>query len=215
MTPAILAFMIFLAVPGWAADTKTPPSKPVPTQGTSAEQDKAIEAAIRAKLAKSKIGKDGFAIRVQGGVAYWEGNTSVVQHKGAATRMAKAAGARMVVNNITVSDAAKQKAALHTVTMVFPEQEFSEAEAARRTAQRYGTAHHELTLSGNDMLARLSEAVGALDQPSMDGINSYFVSWAARQAGLKVALSGLGSDELFGGYASFRDTSRVARLPTP
>jgi len=70
-----------------------------------------VERTIREKLAKSKIGKDGFTVRVQGGVAYWEGNTTVVQHKGAATRMAKTAGARAVVNNIKVSDAAKQKAA--------------------------------------------------------------------------------------------------------
>ena len=70
-----------------------------------------MEAAIRAKLAKSKIGKDGFTVRVQGGVAYWEGSTSVVQHKGAATRMAKTAGAGRVVNSIKVSDAAKQAAA--------------------------------------------------------------------------------------------------------
>ena len=62
------------------------------------------------------------------------------------------------------------------------------------------------------MLSRLDEAVAAFDQPSMDGINTYFVSWAARQAGLKVALSGLGSDEIFGGYASFRATSKVRRL---
>jgi len=52
----------------------------------------------------------------------------------------------------------------------------------------------------------LTAAVGALDQPSMDGINTYFVSWAARQAGMKVALSGLGSDEIFGGYSTFRST---------
>jgi asparagine synthase (glutamine-hydrolysing) len=105
-----------------------------------------------------------------------------------------------------VALATQKKAALNTVTVVFPEQEFSEAEMARRTAHRFGTHHQELTLSGDDMLARLSEAVGALDQPSMDGINTYFVSWAARQAGLKVALSGLGGDEMFGGYSTFRST---------
>jgi len=105
-----------------------------------------------------------------------------------------------------VALATQKKAALNTVTVVFPEQEFSEADVARRTAQHFGTNHQELALSGDDMLARLSDAVGALDQPSMDGINSYFVSWAARQAGLKVALSGLGGDEVFGGYSTFRTT---------
>jgi hypothetical protein len=94
-----------------ASDGKTPPGKPAPSQGTSSQEDKLIEAAIRAKLAKSKIGKDGFTARVQGGVVYWEGSTSVVQHKGAATRMAKTAGAKRVINNIKVSDDAKAKAA--------------------------------------------------------------------------------------------------------
>lgn len=79
--------------------------------GVSAQSDAAIEAAIKAKLAKSKIGKDGFKIHVQGGVAYWEGKTDVIQHKGAATRMAKAAGARTVANNIQISEAARAKAA--------------------------------------------------------------------------------------------------------
>jgi hypothetical protein len=100
-----------LAAQTRAAQTKAPPKAPPPPQGTTSQQDKVIEAAIKAKLAKSKIGKDGFTVRVQGGVAYWEGTTSIVQHKGAATRMAKTAGAKMVVNNIKVSDAAKQKAA--------------------------------------------------------------------------------------------------------
>jgi asparagine synthase (glutamine-hydrolysing) len=105
--------------------------------------------------------------------------------------------------------AAQRTASLHTVTVVFQEQEFNEAELARRTAQRLGTQHQELPLSGADMLERLGEAVDAFDQPSMDGINSYFVSWAARQAGLKVALSGLGGDELFGGYSTFQATPRA------
>jgi hypothetical protein len=88
-----------------------PPVQGTSAQGTSAQQDKEIETAIRAKLAKSKIGEDGFKVRVQGGVATWEGSTEVVQHKGAATRMAKSAGARLVVNNIKIGDAAKQSAA--------------------------------------------------------------------------------------------------------
>ncbi|MFZ3216172.1 MAG: asparagine synthase (glutamine-hydrolyzing) [Candidatus Acidiferrales bacterium] len=103
---------------------------------------------------------------------------------------------------------------IHTFTVAFPDTEFSEAEAARATAQRLGAEHRELSLSSADMEARLSEAVASFDQPSMDGINTYFVSWAARQAGLKVALSGLGSDELFGGYTSFRATAQVTRLTT-
>jgi hypothetical protein len=96
-----------------AAQTKPPPPKinPAIAPGAAAQQDKEIEATIRAKLAKSKIGKEGFTVHVQGGIAHWEGTTAVVQHKGSATRMAKTAGARGVVNNIKVSDAAKQKAA--------------------------------------------------------------------------------------------------------
>jgi len=108
--------------------------------------------------------------------------------------------------------ASRAQSGIHTFTVAFPDTEFSEAEKARRTARHLGTEHRELAISDQEMIARLDEAIASFDQPSMDGINTYFVSWAARQAGLKVALSGLGSDELFGGYTSFRDTSRVAAL---
>jgi hypothetical protein len=94
-----------------SAQTKPAAPRALPAPAFSAQQDKELEATIRAKLAKSKIGKDGFTVRVQGGAAYWEGSTAVMQHKGAATRMAKTAGAKRVVNNIKVSDAAKQTAA--------------------------------------------------------------------------------------------------------
>ena len=117
MTTAILALLIsltaiaqaVLAPAVYAADSKAAPVKPL--QSPTAQDDKAIEAAIRAKLAKSKIGKDGFTVRVQGGVAYWDGATGVVQHKGSATRMAKTAGAKKVINNIKISDDAKANAA--------------------------------------------------------------------------------------------------------
>ncbi len=77
----------------------------------SAQSDASIENTIKTKLAKSKIGADHFRIRVQGGIAYWDGTTNVIQHKGAATRMAKTAGAKAVVNKIQISDAARAKAA--------------------------------------------------------------------------------------------------------
>jgi asparagine synthase (glutamine-hydrolysing) len=108
--------------------------------------------------------------------------------------------------------ASRESAGVHTFTVAFPEKEFSEADIARRTAATFGTTHQELMLSGDEMLARLSEAVGALDQPSMDGINTYFVSWGAAQARLKVTLSGLGGDEVFGGYNTFRRTAHFQRL---
>ena len=73
--------------------------------------DAEIEATIKVKLANSKIGKDGFQVHVKNQIATWTGATSVIQHKGAATRMAKAAGAIQVVNNIKVSDAAKAQTA--------------------------------------------------------------------------------------------------------
>ena len=108
--------------------------------------------------------------------------------------------------------ASREQAGICTFTVIFPEQEFSEAELARRTARRFGTAHEELLLSGEEMLGQMDNAVAALDQPSMDGINTYFVSGAVRRAGLKVALSGLGGDEVFGGYPTFRRTPRLQKL---
>ncbi len=108
--------------------------------------------------------------------------------------------------------ASRERTGLHTFTLFFPEREFSEAEMARRTARHFGTDHKEVMIGGDEMLVRMDEAIAAFDSPSVDGINTFFVSWAARQAGLKVALSGLGSDEIFGGYSEFRVTPQLARL---
>src|SRR5271165_4322120 len=86
-------------------------SAATPTRGDARLSDSEVEAAIKVKLAKSKIGKDGMTVKVKNGIATWQGTTSVMQHKGAATRMAKTAGAIQVVNNIKVSDQAKANAA--------------------------------------------------------------------------------------------------------
>ena len=110
--------------------------------------------------------------------------------------------------------AGRAQQGMQSFTLTFPDTPYDEGPLARVVAQRAGTQHTEVPLQGRDMLARIDEAVSALDQPSMDGINTYFVSWAAREVGLKVALSGLGSDELFGGYRTFADTPKLARLET-
>lgn len=107
--------------------------------------------------------------------------------------------------------ASRAEAGLHSFTVAFPESADDEAPLARRIAERCGTRHEEVPISGSEMLARLDEALSALDQPTMDGVNTYIVSWAARQVGLKVALSGLGGDELFAGYRTFDNTQRLAR----
>jgi asparagine synthase (glutamine-hydrolysing) len=108
--------------------------------------------------------------------------------------------------------ASRKQPGIRTLTVAFSEKNFSEAEIARRTADRLGTDHTERVVTGEEMLARLDEAVSAMDQPTMDGMNTWFVSEAARAAGLKVCLSGLGSDELFGGYSTFRSASRLQRI---
>jgi asparagine synthase (glutamine-hydrolysing) len=108
--------------------------------------------------------------------------------------------------------AARAQAGIRSFTLSFPGTSYDEAPLARKVAERCGTQHTNVPLDGAAMLRRLDEAVAALDQPTMDGINTYFVSWAAGEVGLKVALSGLGGDELFAGYASFANTALLRRL---
>ncbi len=91
---------------GLAASGQTP----VRPAGNPPLTDVALESAIRQRFAKSKSAEDKFTVRVQGGVATIEGKTNVVQRKAAATRMAKTAGAKRVINKIEVSEGARQKA---------------------------------------------------------------------------------------------------------
>jgi len=103
-------------------------------------------------------------------------------------------------------------AKLDTFTITFDEADYSEAEPARAVAEKFGTNHHEIPLTGKDLLDSLPGAFSAMDQPSLDGLNTYAVSRAVRENGIKVVLSGLGGDELFGGYPSFRRAALAARL---
>jgi hypothetical protein len=96
--------VILLATSAFAAAPKVA-SKPAPAS------DAVIEAAIRAKFAKSKISVENFRVSVKSGVAVIEGKTEIPQRKGVATRLAKTGGAREVVNKIEVSEAARKKMA--------------------------------------------------------------------------------------------------------
>jgi asparagine synthase (glutamine-hydrolysing) len=107
-----------------------------------------------------------------------------------------------------------------TFSLVFQEEEFNEAQYSREVAQRFGSEHHEIPVSERDVLSVLPQALCAMDQPTIDGINTYVVSAKTRAAGVKVALTGLGADEMFAGYSNFRRvprmenfSKRVGRLP--
>jgi hypothetical protein len=89
---------------------------PAATTGThklidSHLSDSQMEAVLRAKLAKSKMANEGWTVHVHNKTATWEGKTNIIQHKGAATRMAHSAGATQVINNIKIGEEAKKKAA--------------------------------------------------------------------------------------------------------
>ncbi len=93
---------------------------------------------------------------------------------------------------------------VQTFNVSFDESEFSEAKYAKQIAEKFNTQHHEIKLTPNHFLEQLPEALNAMDHPSGDGPNSYIVSKATKQAGITMALSGLGGDELFAGYDVFK-----------
>ena len=99
-----------------------------------------------------------------------------------------------------------------TFSVVFEEDRFDESEYSGLVAQRYKTCHHPILLRPNDFLESLPDALAAMDSPSGDAINTYVVSKVTKEAGITVALSGLGGDELFMGYSSYTRSARLSRL---
>lgn len=97
-------------------------------------------------------------------------------------------------------------------TISFVNEGFDEAAQAKRTALKLGIEHHSILLTEADMVNSCDAAVDALDQPSIDGINTFHISQAVKGAGMTVALSGLGGDEAFCGYAHFRTVPRMERF---
>ena len=124
------------------------------------------------------------------------------------------------IDSSAVAALAAQRAgtSLDAFTVTFADRRLDESAIAAAVARRYGIRQHEIPLGDADLLGALPGAFAAMDQPSLDGINTYVVSKAVRAHGIRVVLSGLGGDELFAGYPSFRRAkalARYSRLPGP
>jgi asparagine synthase (glutamine-hydrolysing) len=108
---------------------------------------------------------------------------------------------------------------VQTLTLVFDEyrgKPEDELPLAQEMSRRYGARQHVCLLTRQEFEHNLPHLFSSMDQPTIDGVNTYFISKAAHSAGFKVALSGVGGDEIFGGYASFRDVplwNKIFRLP--
>ncbi len=108
-----------------------------------------------------------------------------------------------------------------TFSIIFEEPQFDESRYAELVARKFRTRHHPILLRPTDFLDALPEALRAMDTPSGDGVNTYVVSRVTRAAGITVALSGLGGDELFAGYPLFRHYLKMRnadwfwRIPRP
>jgi hypothetical protein len=112
MYRTLVSAALLLATAAFAGGNAKPvaPSHVRKGSATAAISDAALESAIRQRFARSKAASEHFQVHVAGGTATIEGQTDVIQRKGAATRMARAAGARQVINRIVISQAARDKA---------------------------------------------------------------------------------------------------------
>lgn len=101
---------------------------------------------------------------------------------------------------------------LRTISIGFDDSAYDESFVARRTARCFGAHHVEWRMTAAEGRAEIAAYLAAMDQPSIDGFNTWCVSKLARREGLKVVLSGLGGDEVFAGYGSFRQVPRFLRF---
>lgn len=101
---------------------------------------------------------------------------------------------------------------LRSYSLTFQESQFNEGPIARQVAAQFSTEHVELELTAESVFESLPEIFQAMDQPTIDGVNTYLVSKLARMSGAIVSISGLGGDELFGGYPSFKQVPQLFRF---
>ncbi len=168
----------------WSAwSFRLPATQPAPCR-TRAEFDRELRARIEDTIRAHVIADVPVGAFLSGGL-----DSAVV-----AGLMTRASGAR-----------------LSTFSIGFEEPGYDESAAAAATARHFGADHHARILTGTEVAADLPSLLAAYDQPTGDGINTFYVSQTARAGGVTVALSGLGGDELLGGYPSFHDIPKLSR----
>ena len=99
-----------------------------------------------------------------------------------------------------------------TLSVDFDEEEFSEKKYQEMVAKKIGSDHRRIKIKATDFFNSFDDIFEAMDQPTVDGVNTFFIAKAAKEVGLKVVLSGLGSDEIFCGYQSFKKITTLAFL---
>ena len=125
--------------------------------------------------------------------------------------------AALAAFNIRTSDVSNIKnLRLKTLSIIFDEPEFSEEYYSDLVAQKIGSDHRKIKITKQDFYNSFDEIFEAMDQPTIDSVNTFFIAKAAKQAGLKTVLSGLGADEIFLGYPHFRRAEllrKIQKLP--
>lgn len=161
-------------------------------------------------------GQDGIAHLTLPEIAFRERcDESITHHLAGDVPIGVFLSAGIDSSALTAIAVARSPRPLQTFTLSFREfrgQTGDEAPLAERFARELGTQHTTRVVTREEFLADLPHILNAMDQPTIDGINTWFISKAVHEAGVKVALSGVGGDELFGGYPSFRRIPEIHRL---
>ncbi|BAQ63261.1 asparagine synthase (glutamine-hydrolyzing) [Geminocystis sp. NIES-3709] len=105
-----------------------------------------------------------------------------------------------------------QTGTINTYSIAFTEEEYNEGDLASKIAQKFDSKHHEYKITSSIAKKILPNFLQAIDQPTIDGFNTFCVSQVANNDRTKVVLSGLGGDELFGGYSSFQKIPQMIKI---